>query len=310
MKRRPTFSEIVVLWKDEKRQYVKQSTYAAYCFLLQNHLLPAFGSMRDITDAAVQQFVNCKLSAGLSQKSVKDMLVVVKMVLSFGSRKGLLPPRQIRTVFPMEGQRREIQVLSLHDQRLLMAHIKHNFSFLNLGILISLGTGLRIGEICALRWEDIDVRNGVLHVSRTLHRIYLVDGEEKTTGLIIDKPKTRHSDRVIPMSRDLMSIMRPLRHLVRDNFYVITNTPVPIEPQRYRLYFKKLLKELRLPPIRFHDLRHSFATRCIESKCDYKTVSALLGHANISTTLDLYVHPDMEQKKKVVEAVNKMLRCP
>ena len=82
MKRRPTFSEIVVLWKDEKRQYVKQSTYAAYCFLLQNHLLPAFGSMRDITDAAVQQFVNCKLSAGLSQKSVKDMLVVVKMVLS------------------------------------------------------------------------------------------------------------------------------------------------------------------------------------------------------------------------------------
>ena len=76
------------------------------------------------------------------------------------------------------------------------------------------------------------------------------------------------------------------------------------------MYFKKLLKELRLPPIRFHDLRHSFATRCIESKCDYKTVSALLGHANISTTLDLYVHPDMEQKKKVVEAVNKMLRCP
>ena len=168
-----------------------------------------------------------------------------------------------------------------------MAHIKHIFSFLNLGILISLGTGLRIGEICALRWEDIDVRNGVLHVSRTLHRIYLVDGEEKSTGLIMDKPKTRHSDRVIPMSKDLMSIMRPLRHLVRDNFYVISNTP-----------------------IRFHDLRHSFATRCIESKCDYKTVSALLGHANISTTLDLYVHPDLEQKKKVVEAVNKMLRCP
>ena len=145
-------------------------------------------------------------------------------------------------------------------------------------------------------------------MSKTIQRIYLVDGLEKYTELIIDKPKTKNSIREIPMTRDLLSLVRPLKKIVRSDFFVLTNAATPTEPRTYRSYFKKLLQQLNLPQIRFHGLRHSFATRCIESKCDYKTVSVLLGHSNISTTLNLYVHPNMEQKRRCIETMGKMMK--
>ena len=148
----------------------------------------------------------------------------------------------------------------------------------------------------------------MIHVSKTIQRIYLVDGEEKYTELIIDKPKTKNSIREIPMTRDLLALVRPLKKIVRGDFYVLTNAAEPTEPRTYRTYFNKLQHQLGLPKMRFHGLRHSFATRCIESKCDYKTVSVLLGHSNISTTLNLYVHPNIEQKRKCIDTMDKMLK--
>ncbi len=110
------------------------------------------------------------------------------------------------------------------------------------------------------------------------------------------------------MTRDLLTLVRPLKKIVRGDFYVLTNAATPTEPRTYRCYFNKLLQQLGLPKMRFHGLRHSFATRCIESKCDYKTVSVLLGHSNISTTLNLYVHPHLEQKRKCIDTMGKMLK--
>ena len=107
------------------------------------------------------------------------------------------------------------------------------------------------------------------------------------------------------MSKELLSIVKPLKKVVNDDFYVLTNENEPTEPRTYRNYYKKLMEQLKMPQLKFHGLRHSFATRCIESNCDYKTVSVILGHSNISTTLNLYVHPNMEQKKK---CINKMLK--
>ena len=136
----------------------------------------------------------------------------------------------------------------------------------------------------------------------------MVDGDKKSTELIVDSPKTKNSNREIPMTKELLSIVKPLKKVVRSDFYVLTNTANPTEPRTYRVYFNHLLQEVGLSRMRFHGLRHSFATRCIESKCDYKTVSVLLGHSNISTTLNLYVHPNMEQKKKCVEMMSRTLR--
>jgi len=301
MEKNTTFNEVAALWKVDKKQYVKKSTYAAYSLLIQSHLIPELGERTDIREEEVQALVNRKLASGLSQKTVRDILVVLKMILRFGSKHGLQELHQIDIVFPTERERQDIEVLTITNQRQLMAYVKEHFTFLNLGIFICLNAGLRIGEVCALQWDDIDVAAGVIRVSKTIQRIYLVDGEEKYTELIIDKPKTKNSIREIPMTRDLLALVRPLKKIVCGNFYVLTNADTPTEPRTYRNYFNRLQQQLGLPKMRFHGLRHSFATRCIESKCDYKTVSVLLGHSNISTTLNLYVHPNLEQKKKCID---------
>ena len=308
MEKNSTFSKVAELWKADKKQYVKKSTYAAYCLLIQSHLLPEFAELVDIKEDTVQGFVNRKLASGLSQKTVRDILVVLKMILRFGAKHGLMELHQFDIVFPTERERQDIEVLTITNQRQLMTYVKEHFTFPNLGIYICLNAGLRIGEVCALQWDDIDVAAGVIRVNKTIQRIYLVDGEEKYTELIVDKPKTKNSIREIPMTRDLLALVRPLKKIVRGDFYVLTNAANPTEPRTYRSYFNKLQKELGLPKMRFHGLRHSFATRCIESKCDYKTVSVLLGHSNISTTLNLYVHPNMEQKKKCIDTMGKMFK--
>ena len=162
--------------------------------------------------------------------------------------------------------------------------------------------------ICALKWEDIDVRESVIHVRRTLERVYVMDEEPRRTVLIEGMPKTVNSVRDIPITKNLMKMLKPLCGIVNPDYYVLSNESKPIEPRTYRNYYKALMQELGIPRIKFHGLRHSFATRCIESNCDYKTVSVLLGHSNIGTTLNLYVHPNLEQKKKCLDKAFKFMK--
>lgn len=308
MKKNTQFKSVVELWQADKQQFVKKSTFAAYSLLIANHLLPAFSEANDISEEDVQQFVFKKLKEGLSQKSVKDILIVLKMILRYGAKHNLMEHRQIEIRFPTERERQEVEVLSKANQRKIMEFVKSNFTFQNLGIYICLSAGLRIGEVCALTWDDIDAEQGVIYVNKTIQRIYLVGDMEKRTEVIIDTPKSKNSIREIPMTRDLLRIVKPLKKVVNGSFYVLTNSAAPTEPRTYRNYYKRLMKQLDIPALKFHGLRHSFATRCIESNCDYKTVSVLLGHSNISTTLNLYVHPNMEQKKRCIEQMLKAIQ--
>lgn len=303
-----TFEEIVVLWQADKKQYVKRSTYSAYSLLIHNHLIPAFSSMDDISETIIQNFVFTKLEQGLGQKSIKDILIVLKMILRFAVKRGYMDHREIDIKFPTERERQEVEVLSRSNQKLIMEYIQKNFSFMNLGIYICLCAGLRIGEVCALVWDDIDIENGVIKIFKTIQRIYVLDGEKKHTEIIIDSPKSKNSIREIPIAKDLQKMVKPFKKIVNGSFYILTNSSKPTEPRTYRNYYKSLMNQLNMPKLKFHGLRHSFATRCIESHCDYKTVSVLLGHSNISTTLNLYVHPNMEQKKKCVEQMFKYLK--
>lgn len=301
-------SEVIELWKIDKQQYVKKSSFSAYTLLIENHLLPIFGEQYEIEEADVQSFVLQKLEGGLSHKTIKDILIVLKMVLKFGAKNKWLSYTPFDIQFPTEREKQNLEVLSRAEQKKIMNYIQDHFTFKNLGVYICLSAGIRIGEVCALTWEDIDTDNGVISINRTIQRIYLIENGVRRTELILDTPKTKNSIRDIPISKDLLRILKPFKKIVNPTFFVLTNDAKPTEPRTYRSYYKKLMNELDMPELKFHGLRHSFATRCIESNCDYKTVSVLLGHSNISTTLNLYVHPNMEQKKKAIEQMFKTLR--
>lgn len=303
-----TFKTVAQEWRADKKQYVKKSTYAAYSLLLFNHLLPEFGEAMEITEKDIQNFVLRKLDDGLGQKSIKDILIVLKMIIRFGVKSGYWQHLEMDIKFPTEREKQSIEVLNKADQRKLMDFTKSNFTFMNLGIYVCLSSGMRIGEICALTWEDIDIELSVINIRKTIQRIYLVENGESHTEVIIDTPKSKNSIREIPMTSELIRMIKPLKKVVNPNFFVLSNNCHPVEPRTYRNYYAKVMGELNLPHLKFHGLRHSFATRCIESGCDYKTVSVLLGHSNISTTLNLYVHPNMEQKKRCIEQMCKALK--
>ena len=300
-----TIREIALAWKSDKQRYVKQSTYAAYVLILENHLLPSFGDYESLSEKLVQEFVLQKLENGLS---VKDILIVLKMVMKFGVKNEWMNYCEWDIKYPTSETNKDLEVLTIAHHKKILDFIKENFTFRNLGIYISLTTGLRIGEICGLKWSDIDVCNETITVRRTIERIYMVEGDCKHTELVINTPKTKNSCREIPMNKELLAMVKPLKKVVNNEFYVVTNEEKPTEPRTYRNYYHRLMKRLEIPRLKYHGLRHSFATRCIESNCDYKTVSVLLGHANITTTLNLYVHPNMEQKKRCITKMLKSLR--
>lgn len=302
-----TIREIALAWKEYKRPYVKQSTMAAYVLILENHILPCFGDSDSLNEQSVQAFVLKNLEAGLSIKTIKDILIILKMIMKFGVKNEWMNYYEWDIKYPTTSTNKKLEVLSVANHRKILNHIQSHFTFAGLGIYISLSTGLRIGEICALKWNDINIVDGTITVSRTIERIYIIEGEKKHTELVIDTPKTRNSCREIPMSRELLAMIKPLKKVVNDDFYVLTNDEHPTEPRTYRNYYNRMMTKLDIPKLKYHGLRHSFATRCIEAGCDYKTVSVLLGHSNISTTLNLYVHPNMEQKKRCISRMFKSL---
>ena len=242
-----TIKEIALAWKDDKRCYVKRSTFAAYVLILENHILPSFGECDTLNDSRVQDFVLRKLDSGLCVKTVKDILIVLKMVTRFGVKNGWMNYCEWDIKYPTTESSNEIEVLTVANHRKILEFVKLNFTFRNLGIYISLTTGLRIGEICGLKWSDIDVVNGTITVRRTIERIYIIDGENKHTELIVSTPKTKNSCRDIPMCKELMAIVKPLKKVVNDDFYVLTNEEKPTEPRTYRNYYHRLMKRLGIP---------------------------------------------------------------
>ncbi|MEA1849239.1 site-specific integrase [Chryseobacterium sp. MHB01] len=302
--------KVFLEWCKHKERYVKKSTFSAYVLLYENHIKSEFKNHINVSELEVQEFTHKKLEQGLSQKSIKDILIVFKMILRFGVKYNLMKVSTDWNIqYPTQRITEKMEVLSRQDQKKIMDYIKEHFTFRNIGIFISLSTGMRIGEVCSLTWEDIDTENQVIIIRKTIQRIYVIDRENNTrkTEVLIDTPKTKNSCREIPMTKDLYTILKPMKKLMNPEFYVLTNDEKPTEPRSYRSYYKNFMQKLNLPAIKFHGLRHSFATRCIEGNADYKTVSVLLGHSNISTTLNLYVHPTDEQKRTVINNVFKKL---
>lgn len=237
-----TIREIAVAWKEYKRPYVKQSTMAAYVLILENHILPTFGECDSLHEEIVQDYVLRKIESGLSVKSVKDILIVLKMVMKFEVKNEWMDYYEWDIKYPTISTNKELEVLSVANHKKVLNHIQNHFSFAGLGIYISLCTGLRIGEVCALKWSDINTMDGTITVNRTIERIYIIDGTQKHTELVINTPKTQNSCREIPMTKELFAMMKPLKKVVNDDFYILTNAEYPTEPRTYRNYYTKLME--------------------------------------------------------------------
>ena len=301
------FKDLANMWIDEKKKYVKISTCATYQLIVDNYLIPYFGNKKTIKSKEIQDFTDEKYKTGLSYKFIKDIMVVLNMIIRFGNKNKVFDLITVDYKLPKKNVNNTVACFDLDSQKKLLKYLQSNFSFRNLGIYICLLTGIRIGEVCALKFSDIDLKQGTLTISKTLQRISVKENKSRKTMLIEGTPKTMNSNREIPLAEDILKILKNLKDIVNDDYYVLTNSLKAIEPRTYRNYYKKLLLNLDIPYIKFHGLRHSFATRLIENNCDYKTVSVLLGHSNIGTTLNLYVHPNLAQKRKCINKIIKVL---
>lgn len=299
-----SFHSIAKKWLEDKKPYVKLSTFQAYSFIVRKHLHPQFTDVRKISGEAVQGFALAKMAAGLGRKTVKDILLVLGMILRYSSKIGLTQPPQMEVRLPVAATPDAPPILSRSEESRLIRRITASPTLRSLGVLLSLCTGLRIGEICALRWSDIDFRQRCIKVRRTLSRIY--DSDMGRSFLLSSSPKTAASARVVPLTGLLSDTLRPFASGA--GTYVVSGLQTPLDPGTFRAWYKLFMSRGGFPPLKYHGLRHTFATRCIESGCDCKTLSVILGHRSVSTTFNLYVHPTPDQKRHAVERMLKSLR--
>ena len=197
------------------------------------------------------------------------------------------------------------RVLSAGEEQILATYLLAHRDPYCIGILLSLFTGIRLGELCALRWDDVNLEGGVLHISRTLQRIKAGSAPGCGTKIVETPPKSISSHRSIPLVGKLREVLLGQE---KPGAYILSGDDShPVEPRRMDRHFKKILRACGIKETNFHTLRHTFGTRCIEAGMDPKTVSELLGHGNVSITLDWYVHPSMEHKAENIELLSDLL---
>lgn len=300
-----TFKEVASDWAASKRRVVKHSTFCAYNLILHTHLLPLYGEHTSISEEDAQKMVFDKLETGLARKTVRDILATLKSIVKFAAKHHGWYPVDWEIIYPTDTTAKELPVLTRRNQSKLLIHLSENPTAQTIGVMIALCTGMRIGEVCALKWSDVNMQSRIITVRTTIGRVY--DIEKKKTSTLVTTPKTRTSNREIPICRELLAALRVVRKTHPTAAYVVGCGEKAKEPRTYRDYFHRLLRRLDIPRMVFHGLRHTFATRCIECQCDYKTVSTILGHSNVSTTLNLYVHPNIDQKKRCLDKFSKSL---
>lgn len=307
IRKAPLFRDAVSLWQKTNINRFKGATEMKYDNLIDKHILPVLGSYKliEINAFLLADFMNNKLQngridrkGGLSPSYVRTIMLIVFEIIDFAVGEDMCPPIKTKIRKPTI-QKNEPDVLDVSSQARLEKHLILKPEETNIGILISLNTGLRIGEICALKWTDIDFKRAILHVRSTVTRVKSTDGS-KHTKLIIDRPKTKSSVRDIPISGTLMQILI-LLYENRKSEYVISEKAGFVSPRTFEYRFHKVLNECQMPPINYHALRHTFATRCVELGVDVKTLSEILGHSNVSITLNTYVHSSMERKREQLE---------
>ncbi len=294
-----TVASAILIWLSEKEKKLKTSTCVKYKNLSNKYILPRIGDVpvRKLTKEIVTNFFQSLSDVGVSSKVVKDVFMILKSAILHlcGTVDLILPDL---SAFPKKSKLQKITVLSNHEQTRLETVLLDRLDEKRFGILLCLYTGLRIGELCALRWENINLCTKSILITKTMQRLQSQNGidKEKRTVIIETDPKSLDSMRVVPIADFLVYFMESMRPMT-ESAYLLTGTEKYIEPRSYTNLFKRVLKEAGIRDYNFHALRHTFATRCIENGMDVKSVSEILGHSTTKITLDRYVHPSLERKQ-------------
>lgn len=289
------FGDAAQQWLSEVRETKKYSTYVKYQSIYAKHLAGALGKCR--IDQVTDRALNALALSGASASIQRSAYCVINQVLSFARSKYGVPIRKLADM----GERQKgkpVKAIDHTDQLKLTAYLYKEMDLSKLGILLCLFSGMRLGEVCALKWEDIDLRQNLIHIRRTVQRIKAEDGEKKTR-LMETAPKSAFSEREIPVSATVAKLMEPFK---KGNGYFLGGSK-PMEPRTYQNRFKAYLKKAGAVEYNFHALRHTFATNCAEFGVDSKSLSEIMGHSDVQITLKKYVHPGLEAKRRYMEGL-------
>lgn len=298
------YEDILTIWLQSIKINVKESTYMRYKHFVSHHILPDLGKypINRISSQLVEKFVENKLkngrldgNGGLSPKTVTDMITIVKSTMNYASYNGFSVVCNLSKL-TVKKKDKEMRVLSIEEQKKLTTVLLNETDYAKLGVLISLYTGIRVGELCALKWENLNLVSKTLKIRETMQRIQCMEiSEMSKTKIIITEPKSKCSIRDIPIPDFLVDILKKFQCFSKA--YVLTGDENRyIEPRTMQNRFQKYIQKCGISKVNYHSLRHTFATRCVEVGFEIKTLSEILGHANVNITLNRYVHSSFELK--------------
>ena len=304
---RSTVGEWLSYWmENELLGSVKASSYQTYTNLLNRYLLPNIGDvcLCAVTPSIINEFVECLEGAGIARSTVKSAYRLLAAAMRYALDEGMILKNPCRNIRIQRPEQTEQRVLTRTEQEMLRSSASDS----DLPTILSLYTGMRLGEACALKWSDIDWEKKTITVRRTVQRI--MRGEKSESGmktmLMIGTPKSLRSHRVIPVPDFILEQLKKLMRPGISDSYIFSVSPRAADPRTIQRRFKRFMEKLGISGVHFHTLRHSFATRLLELGVDIKTVSVLLGHGSVKTTLDFYAHSLIDQQRA---AMNLLATC-
>ncbi len=304
-------SSLFEFWLDgDLAKRVKPSTYESYYHCVTKYIIPFYTSCNyyQLTEDTVSEFVKfMNDDNSISQSYKRKILAVYKTALREILKNN---PDSIKLLnyikFPKPEQN-EVQVFTMKEQCLIEKAVLGCPDKRTLGIILCFYSGIRLGELCALKWCDFDFENETLFINRTVSRTKNFSDDDNKTLLLIGTPKSRTSSRKIPLPSFLIALFKEYyQRSGKETCYFMTGSEIPIDPRAFQKLYKKILKKAGVPDRKFHAIRHTFATRALELNVDIKTISDILGHSNVSITMNIYAHSLMEQKKIAIDRFNNM----
>lgn len=300
------YDEWIHLWKENIQDTIKISTFSDYNYKLKKYILPYLGELPlyQITGVLIQNLIDDLKEKSLSPTSIHLISRLLSKTLKRAQDEGLIDKNPCEGIILPKRVPKKVHALTIEQQRLLTKVAESYPDLRGQAIIIALNTGMRIGELAALSWKNVDFRHSIINVEQTCHRLY-EDNLEKSY-LHYDSVKSLASNRVIPMNQNVKSSLKKIRQESKGE-YVFAIGDKGCEPRTLTYHFHRIRKLANLNQIHFHQLRHTFATRCIEAKVGIPSISALLGHSSAKMTLDIYSDSMIEERSDAVIAIEKMV---